>query len=99
MSTEDVQESLDREALSAAIIELNTMSPCDGVIFTKNDTIKVGYESDADFLCMLIPAPLLARQLTADGLSSYGGKELKAWADKYDIAPLLEAIRKAKSDA
>ena len=46
------------------------MSPCDGVIMTRNGEVKVGYESDADFLCMLIPAGVLARQLTADGLSS-----------------------------
>lgn len=96
MSTENVSDILDREALSAAIIELNTMSPCDGVILTRDNTIKVGYETDEDFLCMLIPAPVLARRLTADGLSSYGGKELKAWADKYDIAPLLEIISSAK---
>ena len=68
---------IQREALSAAIVELNSMSPCDGVIMTTAGVVKVGYESDADFFCMLIPAGVLARQLTADGLSSYTGKELQ----------------------
>ena len=81
-----------REALSSAIVELNSMSPCDGVIMTRGGEVRVGYESDADFLCMLIPAGVLARQLTADGLSSYTGKELKKWADAYDLAPLQDKV-------
>ena len=87
---------IQRDALTNAIVELNSMSPCDGVIMTRNGEVKVGYESDADFLCMLIPAGVLARQLTADGLSSYGGKELKAWADKYEMEPLQELVRHAQ---
>ena len=83
---------INRDELTAAIIELNSMSPCDGVLMTKDGKVKVGYEADADCLCMLIPAGKLARQLTADGLASYAGKELKAWADKYDLAPLQEVI-------
>lgn len=86
---------IQRDALAAAIVELNSMSPCDGVIMTRNGEVKVGYESDADFFCMLIPAGVLARQLTADGLSSYTGKELKKWAESYDIAPLQERVNAA----
>jgi hypothetical protein len=85
-----------REPLSAAIVELNSMCPCDGVIMTRAGVVKVGYESDADFLCMLIPAGVLARQLTADGLSSYTGKELKKWADSYDIEPLQAKVNAAR---
>ena len=88
----DASFEIQREALSAAIVELNSMSPCDGVIMTRSGEVRVGYESDADFLCMLIPAGVLARQLTADGLSSYTGKELKKWADSYDLAPLQEKV-------
>lgn len=87
---------IQQEALSAAIVELNSMSPCDGVIMTRSGEVKVGYENDADFLCMLIPAGVLARQLTADGLSSYTGKELKKWADSYDLAPLQEKVNAAR---
>ncbi len=87
---------IQREALSAAIVELNSMSPCDGVIMTTEGEVKVGYESDADFLCMLIPAGVLARQLTADGLSSYTGKELKKWADAYELEPLQAKVNAAR---
>ena len=87
---------IQQEALSAAIVELNSMSPCDGVIMTRTGEVRVGYVSDEDFLCMLIPAGLLARQLTADGLSSYTGKELKKWAESYDIAPLQEKVNAAR---
>lgn len=87
---------IQRDALSAAIVELNSMSPCDGVIMTRTGEVRVGYESEADFLCMLIPAGVLARQLTADGLSSYTGKELKKWADSYDLAPLQEKVEAAR---
>lgn len=90
---ESVTFEIEQADLTAAIIELNSMSPCDGVIMTREGKVKVGYESDEDFLCMLIPAGVLARQLSADGLSSYSGKELKAWADKYDTAPLVEKLR------
>ena len=87
---------IQQEALSAAIVELNSMSPCDGVIMTRSGEVKVGYENDADFLCMLIPAGVLARQLTADGLSSYTGKELKKWADAYELEPLQAKVNAAR---
>lgn len=96
MSTESENSfEIQRDALSAAIVELNSMCPCDGVIMTRTGEVKVGYESDADFFCMLIPAGVLARQLTADGLSSYTGKELKKWADSYDIEPLQAKVNAA----
>ena len=87
---------IQRDALTAAIVELNSMSPCDGVIMTRSGEVKVGYEADADFLCMLIPAGVLARQLTADGLSSYTGKELKKWADAYELEPLQAKVNAAR---
>ena len=97
MSTESENSfEIQRDALSAAIVELNSMCPCDGVIMTRTGEVKVGYESDADFFCMLIPAGVLARQLTADGLSSYTGKELKKWADSYDIEPLQAKVTAAR---
>ncbi len=100
MSTDTPAEApapftITQEALAAAIIELNSMSPCDGVIMTRGGEVKVGYAADADTLCMLIPAPVLARQLTADGLSSYTGKELKKWAEAYDLAALQAIACKA----
>ncbi|MBO5683716.1 MAG: hypothetical protein J6R92_02095 [Akkermansia sp.] len=96
MSTETAPSfEIQQEALSSAIVELNSMCPCDGVIMTRNGEVKVGYESDADFLCMLIPAGVLARQLTADGLSSYTGKELKKWADSYEREPLQTKVNAA----
>lgn len=79
---------IGQEALSLAIIELNSMSPCDSVIMTRTGEVKAGYAQDAGTLCTLIPAGILARQLTADGLSSYSGKELRKWADSYDSGPL-----------
>ena len=79
---------IDRDALTAAIVELNSMSPADGVIMTKDGQVRTGYEAEEAFLCMLIPAAVLARRLTADGLSSYTGKELKKWAGEYPIEPL-----------
>lgn len=97
MSTETAPSfEIQQEALSAAIVELNSMCPCDGVIMTRDGKVKVGYESDTDFLCMLIPAGVLARQLTADGLSSYTGKELKKWADSYEIEPLQAKVNAAR---
>ncbi len=72
------------------------MSPCDGVIMTRSGEVKAGYETDAETLCMLIPAPQLARQLTADGLSSYTGKELKKWADAYALEPLQARVDAAR---
>ncbi len=87
---------ISREALSAAIIELNSMSPCEGVIMTRSGEVKVGYAADAETLCMLISAPLLARQLTADGLSSYSGKELKKWAEAYALEPLQAMVDAAR---
>ncbi len=91
------QGGIDREALAEAIIELNLMSPCDGVVMTRGGEIKPGYAADADTLCMLIPAPVLARQLTAAGLASYTGKEMSDWAESYDTAPLLEKIAAARA--
>ncbi len=88
--------TITREALTSAIIELNSMSPCDGVVMTRSGEVKVGYAADAETLCMLIPAPVLARQLTADGLSSYAGKELKKWADAYDMEPLQALVDAAR---
>lgn len=88
--------SIGQDELAKAIIELNSMSPCDGVVMTRSGVVKPGYEADADFLCMLIPAPVLARQLTADGLSSYTGKELRKWAEAYDAAPLQKIVDAAR---
>lgn len=79
---------INREQLTSAIIELNSMSRADGIIMTRNGEIKCGYADDPDTLRMLIPAGVLARQLTAAGLSSYTGKELKSWAEAYDISSL-----------
>ena len=88
---------IDRDELTAAIIELNSMSPCDGVIMKRDGHVGVGYAQDEETLCVLIPAPKLARQLTADGLASYSGKELKKWADDYDIEPLQQIVAEATS--
>ncbi len=88
----DAPFTISPEELSQAIITLNSMSPCDGVVMTREGKVQAGYAADADTLCMLIPAPVLARQLTADGLSSYAGKELKKWADAYDVAPLQALV-------
>lgn len=87
----DTTFEINREQLTAAIIELNSMSPADGIVMTRSGEIKCGYADDPDTLRMLIPAPVLARQLTADGLSSYTGKELKKWADDYDISSITQA--------
>lgn len=84
--------SIDPAQLSAAIIELNSMSPCDGVIMTRQGEVKTGYSHDADTLCMLIAAPELARKLTASGLSSYTVKELKQWISELDTAPLQAKV-------
>lgn len=86
---------IDREALTAAIVELNSMCPADGVIMTREGRVRTGYTADEDFLCMLIPAGVLARQLTADGLSSYTGKELLKWAGNYDVEPLKQKVSEA----
>lgn len=86
---------IDTAALASAIIELNSMSPFDAVIMDRAGGIRAGYAADEDALCVLIPAPKLARQLTADGLSSYTGKELKKWAEAYDAAPLQEIVNQA----
>lgn len=88
---------IKREELTAAIIELNSMSLCDGVVMTRSGAVKCGYAEDSETLCVLIPAPLLARQLTADGLSSYTGKELQKWAEAYDIAPLQQKVESSLS--
>ncbi len=84
--------TISPEELTQAIIELNSMSLCEGVVMTREGKVTVGNADDADTLCMLIPAPKLARQLTADGLSSYSGKELRKWADGYDAAPLQAIV-------
>lgn len=94
---ERTEYTIDREELAAAIIRLNSMSPCDGVVMKKDGHVTEGYAADEDTLCMLIPAPLLARQLTADGLSSYTGKELKQWADAYETEPLQQKVNEALS--
>lgn len=86
-----------QEDLVKAIIELNSMSPCDGIIMTRQGELRVGDEAEADFLCMLVPAGKLARQLTADGLSSYTGKELKKWAEAYEAAPLQSLVDAARA--
>ncbi len=80
--------SIDREQLALAIIAQNSMSRTEGVIMTTEGAIRVGNSRDEDFLCMLIPAPQLARELTADGLSSYTAKELRKWADAYPCEKL-----------
>ena len=90
--------TIDPEQLTAAIIELNSMSPCDGVVMTRQGEVKAGYTADADTLCELIPAPQLARQLTADGLSSYTDKEFRKWIAQLDTAP-LQAIADAAAQA
>lgn len=90
-----ISYEIDRDALTAAIVELNSMSPADGVIMTRKGEVRTGYTSDEDFLCMLIPAGVLARQLTADGLSSYTGKELKKWAGDYAVEPLQQKVAEA----
>ncbi len=87
-----ISYEIDRDALTAAIVELNSMSPADGVIMTRTGEVRTGYAAEEDFLCMLIPAGVLARQLTADGLSSYTGKELKKWAGDYAVAPLQQIV-------
>lgn len=84
--------SIDPDQLSAAMIELNSMSPCDGVVMTRQGEVKVGYAADADTLCVILPAPELARRLTADGLSSYTVKELKKWISEFDTAPLQARV-------
>ena len=94
-----ISYEIDRDALTAAIVELNSMSPADGVIMTRKGEVRTGYTSDEDFLCMLIPAGVLARQLTADGLSSYTGKELKKWAGDYAVEPLQQKVAEALSQA
>lgn len=93
-STAPVPFEISQDALTKAIIELNSMSPCDGIIMTRSGEVKCGYEADEDCLCMLLPAGSLARRLTADGLASYSGKELKKWADAYD-REALQAIADA----
>lgn len=97
MDTSSSPFQIDRDALTAAIVELNSMCPADGVVMTKDGTVRTGYEAEEDFLCMLIPAGVLARRLTADGLSSYTGKELKKWAGEYPVEPLQDIVNAACS--
>ena len=84
--------TIDRAQLSAAIVKLNSMSPCDGVMMTRQGEIKEGYRDDAETLCELLSAPKLARMLTADGLSSYTDKELRKWIEELDIAPMQAIV-------
>lgn len=86
---------IERDELTAAIIELNSMSPCDAIVMKRDGHVGVGYAEDEETLCVLIPAPKLARQLTADGLASYSGKELKKWAESYELEPLQQLIADA----
>lgn len=90
---------IDRDQLASAIIELNSMSPCDGVVMTLRGEVKVGYAADAETLCMLLPAPVLARRLTADGLSSYTVKEFKKWISDLDVEPMQAAAHAAAQAA
>lgn len=88
----DSEYTINSEQLCEAIIKQNSMSPCDGVVMTREGEVKPGYADDANTLCMLIPAAQLARELTASGLSSYTMKELSAWARAYDTAPLQAVV-------
>lgn len=90
---------IDRDQFTKAVIRLNSMSPCDGVMMTRQGEVKVGYRADEETLCELIAAPTLARMLTRDGLSSYTDKELKKWIDGIDIAPLQAIVDEAVSRA
>lgn len=97
METESTPSfEIDRDTLTDAIVELNSMSPADGIIMTVAGQVRTGYTNEEDFLCMLIPAGILARQLTAAGLSSYTGKELKKWASEYAVEPLAELVAEAR---
>lgn len=84
--------------LADAIIKLNSMCRDAGIIMTKEGSLCTGNETDENFFCMLIPAGRLARQLTADGLSSYTGKELRKWAESYDRAPLQAVVDAARGN-
>ncbi len=86
---------IDMEQLAAAVMKLNDMSPCDGIMMTRDGKIKVGYRTDPDTLCELISADELARKLTAEDLASYTEKELRHWAMQMDPAPLVAKIRAA----
>lgn len=88
--SEPLPFEINREQLSAAIIKMNSMCRAQGIVMTRTGDIVCGNADDPDTLRMLLPAPILARQLTADGLSSYTGKELKKWADDYDLSRLPE---------
>ena len=90
---------IDPEQFSAAVTALNSMSPCDGVVMTRQGEVKPGYTADADTLCMLISAPQLGRMLSAAGLSSYTVKELKQWISEIDIAPLQAKVDAALQDS
>ena len=82
---------IDAERWMAAVVELNSMSPCDGVVMTRAGEVKVGYVADDETLCLLLAAPKLARMLTAAGLSSYSDKELRKWIGEMDVAPFQAA--------
>lgn len=84
--------AIRQDELAEAIIELNSMSLCDGIFMMRDGRVRVAYRHEEQILCELISAPLLARQLTADGLSSYTGKELRTWAESYEREPLQERV-------
>ena len=83
------------DELVKAVMELNLMSPCDGVMMTRVGEIKVGYRDDKSTLCELISAGELARMLTASDMSSYTEKELRQWVQQMDVAPLVAKIKAA----
>ncbi len=93
MSTGEPEIKMDE--LVKAVMELNLMSPCDGVMMTRGGEVKVGYRNDKDTLCELISAEELARMLTASDLSSYTEKELRQWVREMDIAPLEAKVKAA----
>ena len=83
------------DELVKAVMELNLMSPCDGVMMTRGGEIKVGYRDDKSTWCELISAGELARMLTASDMSSYTEKELRQWVQQMDVAPLVAKIKAA----
>ncbi len=89
--------TINRDELAQAIVELNSMSRCEGIIMTNSGEIRVGNQGEEGCLCMLITAPTLARQLTAAGLSCYTAKELDQWAESYELAPLQAILDAALS--
>ncbi len=89
------EPEIKMDELVKAVMELNLMSPCDGVMMTRGGEIKVGYRDDKSTLCELISAGELARMLTASDMSSYTEKELRQWVQQMDVAPLVAKIKAA----